>query len=83
MERRGERETSVYLSSCICVAVVSHASGGRLNSFGSAPRFGWLTLMPVDVSQPVVHYGFIPTIILLGMTQTDPAPQLVSLLSPV
>jgi len=43
----------------------------------------FLTRAAVPPSQPVVHYGFIPTIILLGMTQTEPAPHFVQLLSPV
>ena len=33
--------------------------------------------------QPVVHFGFIPAIILLGMTITEPQPGLVQLLSPI
>ena len=33
--------------------------------------------------QPVVHYAFIPTLIFLGMTQTEPRPSLAQLLSPV
>lgn len=33
--------------------------------------------------QPVVHYGFIPALIFLGMTQTEPRPSLAQLLSPV
>lgn len=36
-----------------------------------------------DTSQPIVHYGFIPTIILLGMTMTEPAPHFVQLISPL
>lgn len=33
--------------------------------------------------QPVVHYGFIPVIIVLGMTVTEPRPAISQLLSPV
>ena len=33
--------------------------------------------------QPVVHFGFIPAIILLGMTITEPKPGVAQLLSPI
>lgn len=33
--------------------------------------------------QTAVHYGYIPTIILLGMTLTEPRPSLAQLLSPM
>ena len=33
--------------------------------------------------QPIVHYGFIPTILVLGMLYTEPRPSLAQLLSPM
>lgn len=33
--------------------------------------------------QPIVHYGFIPTIVVLGMLYTEPRPSLAQLLSPM
>jgi len=31
----------------------------------------------------VVHYGFIPCIVILGMTMTEPRPTLVQLVGPM
>ena len=33
--------------------------------------------------QPIVHYGFIPCIVVLGMTMTEPKPTLVQLVGPM
>ena len=33
--------------------------------------------------QPIVHYGFIPCIVILGMTQTEPKPTWPQLLGPM
>lgn len=33
--------------------------------------------------QPIVHIGFIPTIVVLGMLYTDPKPSIAQLLSPM
>ena len=33
--------------------------------------------------QPIVHWGFIPAIIVLGATVTEPKPSLTQLLSPM
>lgn len=33
--------------------------------------------------QPIVHFGFIPVIIVLGMTITEPPPTVAQLLSPI
>lgn len=33
--------------------------------------------------QPLVHYGFIPCIVILGMTCTEPRPTLLQLLGPM
>ncbi|DBA65608.1 TPA: hypothetical protein ACH3X2_002671 [Trebouxia sp. C0005] len=33
--------------------------------------------------KPVVHYGFIPCIVILGMTMTEPRPTLVQLVGPM
>lgn len=33
--------------------------------------------------QPVVHFGFIPVIIVLGMSITEPRPSVSQLLSPI
>jgi len=52
---------------CICLATLLHRAVGD----------GVLRM------QPVVHYGFIPALIFLGMTQTEPRPSLAQLLSPV
>lgn len=35
------------------------------------------------LNQPIVHYGFIPTIVVLGMLYTEPRPSLAQLLSPM
>ena len=35
------------------------------------------------VLQPLVHYGFIPCIVILGMTYTEPKPSLLQLLGPM
>ena len=35
------------------------------------------------VWQPVVHWGFIPAIIILGIATTEPKPTLAQLLSPM
>lgn len=37
----------------------------------------------VQFTQPVVHYTFIPLIIVLGMTCTEPRPTLAQLLGPM
>jgi hypothetical protein len=34
-------------------------------------------------AQPIVHYTFIPLIIVLGMTMTEPRPTLAQLLGPM
>jgi hypothetical protein len=34
-------------------------------------------------AQPIVHYTFIPLIIVLGMTLTEPRPTLAQLLGPM
>ena len=35
------------------------------------------------LAQPVVHYTFIPLVIVLGMTCTEPRPTLAQLLGPM
>ncbi len=37
----------------------------------------------IYVSQPIVHWGFVPFIIVLGMTTTEPRPSFAQLLAPV
>ncbi|PHH53801.1 Mitochondrial import receptor subunit TOM7 [Ceratocystis fimbriata CBS 114723] len=37
----------------------------------------------IDVSQVVVHYGYIPFILYLGLTRSYPRPSIIRLLSPL
>ncbi|KAG2178225.1 hypothetical protein INT43_003478 [Umbelopsis isabellina] len=37
----------------------------------------------VDISKQVVHWGFIPFVIYLGMTRSNPRPSLLKLISPL
>lgn len=43
----------------------------------------WIHLIGYRVPQPVVHYTFIPLIIILGMTMTEPRPTIAQLLGPM
>lgn len=42
-----------------------------------------LTNVCVSYAKPVVHWGFVPFIIVLGMTTTEPRPTFAQLLGPV
>ncbi|KAG9011811.1 hypothetical protein FRB94_007537 [Tulasnella sp. JGI-2019a] len=37
----------------------------------------------IDVGRTVVHYGWIPFIIYLGYTRSNPQPSLIKLISPL
>ncbi|KAG8959644.1 hypothetical protein FRC03_007674 [Tulasnella sp. 419] len=37
----------------------------------------------VDVAKTVVHYGWIPLIIYIGYTRSNPQPSLIKLISPL
>ncbi len=37
----------------------------------------------IPYAKPIVHWGFIPAIIILGATTTEPRPTLAQLLSPM
>ena len=41
----------------------------------------WAAVSPL--AKTAVHWGFIPTIIVLGMTCTEPQPSLAQLLGPM
>ena len=74
----------------------AEAKRARKNESGTnspAPSFSFLLLLlnldlflkkkNLSLSQPIVHYGFIPTILVLGMLYTEPRPSLAQLLSPM
>ncbi|CAL5219344.1 g1159 [Coccomyxa viridis] len=42
-----------------------------------------ITNTVLEVAKPIVHYTFIPLIIVLGMTMTEPRPSLAQLLGPM
>lgn len=71
-----------------CVALLSDWSATRqdLQQEAEVVRSGynWAALsVSCSCMQPVVHFGFIPAIILLGMTITEPKPGVAQLLSPI
>ncbi|KAF9266341.1 Tom7-domain-containing protein [Marasmius fiardii PR-910] len=37
----------------------------------------------VDVSRTILHYGWIPLIIYVGFTRSNPQPSLIKLISPL
>ncbi|KAI7882077.1 mitochondrial import translocase, subunit Tom7 [Lichtheimia hyalospora FSU 10163] len=37
----------------------------------------------IDFSKQVLHWGFIPVVIYLGMTRSNPKPSLLKLISPL
>ena len=57
----------------------SHRRRCRPTSFSTSTS----TSFQKKKTQPIVHYGFIPTILVLGMLYTEPRPSLVQLLSPM
>eukprot|EP00873_Tetraselmis_striata_P045632 jgi/Tetstr1/465896/TSEL_010512.t1 len=42
----------------------------------------WPTIF-LQNSKTIFHYGYIPTIIVLGMTTTEPKPSLLQILGPI
>lgn len=42
----------------------------------------WPTIF-LQNSKTIFHYGYIPTIIVLGMTTTEPKPSLLQILGPM
>ncbi|KIV90780.1 hypothetical protein B0A52_06876 [Exophiala mesophila] len=36
----------------------------------------------LDITREVVHYGYLPLILYLGYTRSEPKPALISLISP-
>ncbi|KIW57454.1 hypothetical protein PV05_06005 [Exophiala xenobiotica] len=36
----------------------------------------------IDITKEVVHYGYLPLILYLGYTRSEPKPALISLISP-
>ncbi|KIV85174.1 hypothetical protein PV11_00904 [Exophiala sideris] len=36
----------------------------------------------MDITKEVVHYGYLPLILYLGYTRSDPKPHLINLISP-
>ncbi|KAG5974764.1 hypothetical protein E4U55_008055 [Claviceps digitariae] len=37
----------------------------------------------IDVSRVAIHYGYLPLILYLGYTRSDPRPSIIRLLSPL
>ncbi|KFY06318.1 hypothetical protein V491_08712, partial [Pseudogymnoascus sp. VKM F-3775] len=37
----------------------------------------------IDVSRVVIHYGFLPLVVYIGYTQSQPRPSLIRLFSPL
>ncbi|KAK6353460.1 hypothetical protein TWF696_005424 [Orbilia brochopaga] len=37
----------------------------------------------IDISRVVVHYGYLPLILYIGYTQSEPKPSLIRLLTPL
>ncbi|OAA54204.1 Mitochondrial outer membrane translocase complex, subunitt Tom7 [Cordyceps fumosorosea ARSEF 2679] len=37
----------------------------------------------IDISRVAVHYGYLPLILYLGYTRSDPKPSLIRLISPL
>ncbi|KAF9931621.1 hypothetical protein FBU30_009797 [Linnemannia zychae] len=42
-----------------------------------------IILKATDVVKTVVHFGFIPFVIYLGFTRSDPKPSLIRLILPL
>ncbi|KAI1618039.1 TOM7 family-domain-containing protein [Exophiala viscosa] len=36
----------------------------------------------IDITKEVVHYGYLPLILYLGYTRSEPKPNLINLISP-
>ncbi|RMD42536.1 hypothetical protein DV735_g2608, partial [Chaetothyriales sp. CBS 134920] len=36
----------------------------------------------LDITREVVHYGYLPLILYLGYTRSEPKPSLINLISP-
>ncbi|KAI1342657.1 TOM7 family-domain-containing protein [Xylariaceae sp. FL0016] len=37
----------------------------------------------IEVSRVAIHYGYLPLILYLGYTRSDPRPSVIKLLSPL
>ncbi|EHK41642.1 TOM7 family domain-containing protein [Trichoderma austrokoningii] len=37
----------------------------------------------IDISRVAIHYGYLPLILYLGYTRSDPRPSVIRLLSPL
>ncbi|KIM95911.1 hypothetical protein OIDMADRAFT_20879 [Oidiodendron maius Zn] len=37
----------------------------------------------IDLSRVAIHYGYLPLILYLGYTQSEPRPSIIRLLSPL
>ncbi|KAL2162654.1 hypothetical protein VTH06DRAFT_6490 [Thermothelomyces fergusii] len=37
----------------------------------------------IEISRVVIHYGYLPFVLYLGYTRSDPRPSIIRLLSPL
>ncbi|KAK0636228.1 TOM7 family-domain-containing protein [Bombardia bombarda] len=37
----------------------------------------------IEISRVAIHYGYLPLVLYLGYTRSEPRPQLIHLLSPL
>ena len=65
----------------MAIAAITNGDGGVVSKVMAVADNLWQKTAPL--AKTALHWGFIPAIIVVGMTCTDPKPSLAQLLGPM